>query len=114
MKRLADCGVVAVIRAQKEEQLEGIVGALVEVGCEERPGEAGPVFYVRDNGIGFDEKYVHRIFDVFQKLHRADEFEGTGIGLAIVKKIVDIHQGYITAKGAPGKGAQFDIYLPHI
>ncbi len=67
---------------------------------------------VSDNGIGFDPQYADRIFQVFQRLHGKDQYEGTGIGLAIVKKIVENHKGIITATGEPGKGARFDIYLP--
>jgi len=67
---------------------------------------------VSDNGIGFDPKYADRIFEVFQRLHGKDQYEGTGIGLAIVKKIVENHNGIITATGEPDKGARFDIYFP--
>lgn len=67
---------------------------------------------IRDNGIGFDSVYGERIFEVFQRLHTRHEYEGTGIGLAICKKIVENHQGFITACGDPGKGATFTIYLP--
>ena len=67
---------------------------------------------IRDNGMGFESKFNEKIFDVFQKLHSKDEFPGTGIGLAIVKKIVENHNGVITAKSELGKGATFDIYLP--
>jgi signal transduction histidine kinase len=65
-----------------------------------------------DNGIGFDEKYADRIFGVFQRLHGRDEYEGTGIGLSICKKIAERHDGKIEAKSAPGKGAAFIITLP--
>ena len=65
-----------------------------------------------DNGIGFEEQYSHRIFEVFQRLHGKKEYDGTGIGLAIVKKIVENHSGIITAKGEMDKGATFDIYIP--
>jgi len=65
-----------------------------------------------DNGIGFEPHLNKRIFEVFQKLHSKDEYPGTGIGLAIVKKIVENHNGFITAKGALNKGAVFDIYIP--
>ncbi|NNF20186.1 MAG: PAS domain-containing protein [Flavobacteriaceae bacterium] len=65
-----------------------------------------------DNGIGFEAKYGERIFQVFQRLHGRHQFEGTGIGLAIVKKIVQNHNGGITAESEPGKGATFRIYLP--
>ncbi|MEX0661894.1 MAG: PAS domain-containing protein [Balneolaceae bacterium] len=66
----------------------------------------------KDNGIGFEAEYNERIFDVFQRLHSREEFKGTGIGLAIVKKIVDNHNGFIFASSKPDEGAQFDIYLP--
>jgi PAS domain S-box-containing protein len=67
---------------------------------------------ISDNGIGFDPIYSERIFEVFQRLHGREEYSGTGIGLAIVKKIIDNHNGVITASGQPGKGAAFDIYIP--
>ncbi len=67
---------------------------------------------ISDNGIGFEQEYCEKIFEVFQRLHGRSEFEGTGIGLAIVKKIVENHFGVISAKGEPGKGAAFDIYIP--
>ena len=67
---------------------------------------------VEDNGIGFDPQYRDQIFEVFQRLHSRDEYPGTGIGLAIVKKIVENHNGIITASGELGKGATFDIYIP--
>ena len=66
----------------------------------------------KDNGIGFEPQYSEKIFQVFQKLHGKDEFAGTGIGLAIVKKIVDIHHGHIHAESKLGMGASFHIYLP--
>ncbi|HMT30154.1 MAG TPA: PAS domain S-box protein, partial [Bacteroidia bacterium] len=68
--------------------------------------------HIADNGIGFENKFSKNIFEVFQRLHGKDEYEGTGIGLAIVKKIVDNHNGIITATSKPGKGAAFDIYIP--
>jgi two-component system sensor kinase FixL len=67
---------------------------------------------VQDNGIGFDEKYQERIFALFQRLHGRDEYEGTGMGLAIVRKIVERHGGSITACGVPGRGATFTVTLP--
>ncbi len=67
---------------------------------------------VTDNGIGFEPEYNERIFEVFQKLHSRDEYEGTGIGLSIVKKIVENHNGIVTATGRLDEGATFDIYIP--
>jgi PAS domain S-box-containing protein len=66
----------------------------------------------RDNGIGFDPKYSEKIFEVFQRLHGKDKYAGTGIGLAIVRRIIDNHNGFITASGVLNKGATFDIYMP--
>lgn len=67
---------------------------------------------VSDNGIGFEQQYAEKIFELFQRLHGRTEYQGTGIGLAIVKKIVENHNGFIRASGVPGEGATFDIYLP--
>ncbi|MEX2336875.1 MAG: ATP-binding protein [Fulvivirga sp.] len=67
---------------------------------------------ISDNGIGFGQRYNNKIFELFQKLHGKNEYPGTGIGLAIVKKIVDLHNGMITATGELNKGATFTIYLP--
>jgi PAS domain S-box-containing protein len=67
---------------------------------------------ISDNGIGFEQQYSEKIFEVFQRLHGKQEYRGTGIGLSIVKKIVDNHYGIITAKGEVGKGATFDVYIP--
>jgi PAS domain S-box-containing protein len=81
--------------------------------------ESGPArqfceILVTDNGIGFDEKYLDRIFTVFQRLHKKGEYEGTGVGLAICRKIVDRHSGYITARSSLGQGATFVVTLPVI
>tara|TARA_R110002020_G_scaffold204645_1_gene408919 strand:+ start:5980 stop:8838 length:2859 start_codon:yes stop_codon:yes gene_type:complete len=67
---------------------------------------------ISDNGIGFEQEYNEKIFEVFQRLHGRSAYQGTGVGLAIVKKIVDNHNGIITAKGEPNYGATFDIYIP--
>jgi PAS domain S-box-containing protein len=67
---------------------------------------------VQDNGIGFQEKHLDRIFIAFQRLHGRSEYQGVGIGLAICRKIIDRHQGYITAKSTPGKGSTFIVRLP--
>ena len=77
----------------------------------EKIGDAFSVS-VEDNGIGFDEKYLDKIFQPFQRLHRKHEYSGTGIGLAICKKIVDRHGGTITARSTPGKGSTFIFTLP--
>jgi light-regulated signal transduction histidine kinase (bacteriophytochrome) len=67
---------------------------------------------VEDNGIGFDEKYAERIFGVFERLHGRQEYEGSGIGLSVCRRIVERHGGNIMAKSAPGEGATFTIELP--
>jgi len=67
---------------------------------------------IEDNGIGFDPGYGDRIFEVFQRLHNRDQYEGTGIGLAIAKKVVENHRGVITAKSEPNRGSIFEVYLP--
>ncbi|HXB07169.1 MAG TPA: response regulator [Puia sp.] len=68
--------------------------------------------FIEDNGIGFDQKYAEQIFDMFRRLHSSAEYEGTGIGLALCKKIVEMHKGFISALGRPGEGAVFIVSLP--
>jgi hypothetical protein len=68
--------------------------------------------YIEDNGIGFDQKYAEQIFDMFRRLHPTAEYEGTGIGLALCKKIVEMHKGFISAIGKPGEGSVFIVSLP--
>ncbi|MBI3300065.1 MAG: PAS domain-containing protein [Elusimicrobia bacterium] len=88
----------------------GKPGALIEFGAEAGPG-GSPAYFVRDDGAGFDPEYTDKLFIPFQRLHGRGEFEGSGIGLSIVKRIVEKHGGRVWAEGRPGKGATFHFTL---
>jgi light-regulated signal transduction histidine kinase (bacteriophytochrome) len=93
----------AVKYTRRSEQPVIEIGQLVTDGI--------PVIYVRDNGVGFDMKYVDKLFGVFQRLHRTEDFEGAGVGLAIVSRIIRKHNGTIWAEARPDNGATFFFTL---
>lgn len=101
--------VVPVISVKYQSIANGILPPDLKPG---RSAQDYDYIEISDNGVGFDEKYLDRIFQLFQRLHGKSEFAGTGIGLAICEKIVHNHGGAITASSEPGKGAIFKVYLP--
>ena len=119
---IADLGVVQADPALLKQVLVNLLGnaikytgrrdeASVQVGLSTDAGGA-PVYFVRDNGAGFDMRHAGRLFTAFARLHRPDEFDGTGVGLAIVQRIIQRHGGNVWAEGAVGQGATFFFRLP--
>jgi signal transduction histidine kinase len=129
---VADLPTVASDAVQMRQLLQNLIGnalkfhrkdevPVVRVSAEilaERDAESGASsgkmcrISVADNGIGFDEKYLDRVFTIFQRLHGRGEYEGTGIGLAVCRKIAERHGGSITAQSRPGRGSTFVVTLP--
>jgi PAS domain S-box-containing protein len=84
--------------------------SVITIGCERKNGEVA--ISIKDNGVGFNPEYAWKLFNVFERLHSRDEFEGSGIGLATVRKVIELHEGRVTIEGSLSKGVTVYLYLP--